>query len=118
MITFILIILTILFSVAGNLFLKMGAMSPGLSESWPLSLINIKIFIGLFCFACGVLFYGTLLQRLPLNVAQSIFSVQFVAVILAASIILDEPINMLRWFGILLVACGLAIVGWSVTINK
>jgi len=115
MITSILIILTIIFTVVGNLFLKMGAMTDGISDSWPLSLVNIKVFIGLVCFACGVLFYGALLQRLPLNVAQSIFSIQFVAVILAATIILGEPISLTTWIGILLVSCGLAIIGLSVT---
>ena len=115
MITSILILLTITFTVIGNLFLKMGVMTDGISDIWPLSFLNIKVFIGLVCFACSVLFYAALLQRLPLNVAQSIFSIQFVAVILAAKIILGEPISLTTWIGILLVACGLIVIGLSIS---
>jgi undecaprenyl phosphate-alpha-L-ara4N flippase subunit ArnE len=58
-------------------------------------------------------FYILVLQWLPLNVAQSFAAAQFIAVILASTWILSEPIGPGQWLGITLIAVGIAIVGWS-----
>jgi undecaprenyl phosphate-alpha-L-ara4N flippase subunit ArnE len=50
---------------------------------------------------------------LPLNIAQSFAAGQFIAVILAASLVLSEAISTAQWVGIFLIAAGIAIVGWS-----
>lgn len=112
--TWILVVLAILCTVCGNLLLKTGAGQAGINQIWPMSIININVIAGALSFAIGLLFYTMLLKRMPLNIAQSIFSVQFVFVILSSSIILGESIGLLRWSGIALVACGLCIIGWSI----
>jgi undecaprenyl phosphate-alpha-L-ara4N flippase subunit ArnE len=49
-----------------------------------------------------------------LNVAQSFAAFQFVAVILAAWLILGEPISLVRGAGIMLICAGIFLVGLSV----
>jgi len=57
--------------------------------------------------------YLVVLSRIPLNVAQSFASAQFVAVILAAAFVLSEPVDGFQWLGITCIAVGIVIVGWS-----
>jgi drug/metabolite transporter (DMT)-like permease len=64
-------------------------------------------------FAVSVLFYTLLLRTVPLNVAQSFTAAQFIAVVLASTVILSEPISTPRWAGIALIAAGIALVGWT-----
>ena len=117
MIKVILIFFTIGCTVIGNLLLKIGVGRSGFLNIGPLALINWHIIISITFFGMGLVLYALLLKRLPLNIAQTIFSVQFIAVILASSFILNESINSVRWVGISLVAIGLAIVGWSSTLD-
>ena len=35
------------------------------------------------------------------------------ALVLASALVLGEPITGIRWAGMALIACGIAIVGWS-----
>ncbi len=108
------VLATISCTVIGNLLLKLGAGKPGMASFWPLSFVNLYVFFGALSFGVGLLFYTMILKKIPLNLAQAIFSVQFVIVILAASIFLNEQIQLLRWIGIGFVAIGLFIIGWSV----
>jgi drug/metabolite transporter (DMT)-like permease len=53
------------------------------------------------------------LKRTSLNLAQSIFALQFVLVIIAANVILGEAIGPQRWVGIGLIAAGLFVISMS-----
>ena len=55
--------------------------------------------------------YAFLLHRVPLNIAQVFTSAQFVAVVVAASLVLSEPISPACWLGIACVGFGIALVG-------
>ena len=57
-----------------------------------------------------------LLRRVPLNIAQVITSAQFVGVVIAASLVLDEPISPVRWVGIACIGLGIALVGLTANI--
>ena len=100
-------------TVLGNLLLKTGATVAGTANGFAWHLVNWRIVAGLASFALGAMFYVLILTRLPLNVAQSFAAVQFVAVVLASSVILQEPIGGLRWIGIALIVAGIALVGRS-----
>jgi|GEM_PF-774378 len=104
-------------TVVANLLLKMGAGEPGMSTIWPLSLLNIKTFLGAVVFCLALIFYLMVLKTTPLNLAQSIFSVQFVLVIIAANVVLGEAISVHRWLGILCVAIGLVVIATSPASN-
>ena len=101
------------FTVIANLLLKMGAVSGQSGHGSMTHLLNWRVGLGLFSFALAACFYILVLQWLPLNVAQSFASAQFIAVILASAWILSEPIKSGQWLGITLITLGIAIVGWS-----
>jgi drug/metabolite transporter (DMT)-like permease len=102
------------FTVIANLLLKTGAvMGRDVGGAWWEQLLNWRIAAGFASFAVAALFYTIVLRSVPLNVAQSFTAAQFVAIILASALVLSEPISAARWIGIALIACGIAIVGWS-----
>ena len=108
-----LILASMTFTVVGNLLLKVGSGERGVGTVWPFSLLNMQTFLGAIAFCFALTLYLMVLKRTSLNLAQSIFAAQFVLVILAANIILNEPIGMYRWFGIALIALGLIVVAIS-----
>jgi drug/metabolite transporter (DMT)-like permease len=97
-------------TVIGNLLLKTGVQQPGISSVWPISLVNTRTVLGAISFVCAMVFYMMVLKRMSLNLAQSIFALQFVLVIIAANVILNETIGPQRWFGIALIAAGLFVI--------
>lgn len=97
-------------TVIGNLLLKTGVQQAGVSTIWPLSLLNMRTALGALTFCFAMVFYMMVLKRTALNLAQSIFALQFVLVIIAANFILHEPIGMQRWLGIGLIAAGLFVI--------
>ena len=107
------ILASMTFTVLANLALKVGAERRGDFVSWPLNLVNVHVALGAASFALAFLFYALVLRRLPLSLAQAIFSVQFVLVILAANLLLHESIGGARWVGIALMAAGLLVVSLS-----
>jgi len=104
-------------TVVGNLLLKTGVQQPGVSTVWPLSLLNMRTALGAVTFCFAMIFYMMVLRRTALNLAQSIFALQFVLVIVAANFILHEPIGMQRWFGIGLIAAGLFVISLTPSTN-
>jgi drug/metabolite transporter (DMT)-like permease len=100
-------------TVMGNLLLKVGVQHPGVSTVWPFSLLNARTALGAVVFCFAMVFYMMVLKRTALNLAQSIFALQFVLVIVAAYFILHEPISLQRWFGIGLIAAGLFVIAMS-----
>lgn len=91
--------------------LKLASQDKGIAAIWPLSVINGRVVIAAGAFAMAFLFYAMILRRLPLSLAQAILSIQFVLVILAANVLLGEPVGSVRWLGIALMAVGLVVIG-------
>ena len=106
----IFILVSMACTVIGNLLLKTGVQQPGISSVWPISLVNTRTVLGAISFCCAMVFYMMVLKRTSLNLAQSIFALQFVLVIIAANVILNETIGPQRWFGIALIAAGLFVI--------
>lgn len=100
-------------TVVGNLLLKTGVEHRGVSTVWPFSLLNLQTFLGAMAFCFAMIFYMMVLKRTTLNLAQSIFALQFVLVIIAANVILGEAIGPQRWLGIGLIAAGLFVISLS-----
>lgn len=99
-------------TVAANIFLKLGSGQIARDASlW--GWLGPNIIAGGACFAVAFGLYVWVLRYVPLNVAQSLFAFQFVGVILAAALILGEPISPLRWFGMAVITLGMLIVAWS-----
>ena len=101
-------------TVMANLLLKSGAaMSREAAGSLLQQMANLRVIGGLASFGAAGLIYAVVLRSLPLNVAQSFTAAQFIATILAAALVLGEPVTGARWLGIALIAAGIAVVGWS-----
>lgn len=100
-------------TVMANWLLKTGADSLNVESSLWDRLLSWRLILGLTFFACAAVVYIAILTRLPLNVAQSFAAAQFIAVILVSWLVLSEPIRHGQWVGIVLIAAGIAIVGWS-----
>src|SRR5512135_1142912 len=104
-------VLMISLTVLANLLLKLGATEKGASGNILIDLLNWRVVGGLTSFALAAFIYVVVLSRVPLNVAQSFLSLQFVAVIIASALFLGEPIGPLRWLGIALIVSGILVVG-------
>ena len=97
-------------TVAANLMLKLGASAiPG--ERILFGVLGWKSAAGLALFGCSGLLYAVLLRSVPLNLAQVFAASQFVGVIIAACIVLGEPISPVRWLGIACICFGILLVG-------
>ncbi|MBL0141884.1 MAG: hypothetical protein IPP91_07375 [Betaproteobacteria bacterium] len=101
------------FTVMANLLMKTGADEFAVPGPLIERLQSWKLVLGLASFGVAALIYVMILGWLPLNVAQSFAAAQFIAVILASRLVLSEPIGAAQWVGIVLIASGIAVVGWS-----
>lgn len=90
----------------------MGASGPA-SEKFVLGILGWTSLLGFGFFAAAGVLYAWVLQWLPLHVAQGIAAAQFMGVVLAARIILAEPISNEQWLGIALIATGLVVSVWA-----
>ena len=97
-------------TVAANLMLKLGAGAPRVERAL-LGVFGWQSAAGLALFGCAGLLYALLLRRVPLNLAQVFSAAQFLGVIMAASLVLGEPISPIRWLGIVCVCFGIVLVG-------
>ena len=97
-------------TVAANLMLKLGA-SAIQDERILFGVLGWKSAAGLALFGCSGLLYAVLLRSVPLNLAQVFTASQFVGVIIAACIVLGEPISPVRWLGIACICFGILLVG-------
>src|SRR5437763_12543122 len=98
-------------TVAGNIFMKIGASVPLLDRIF--GIVAWQSCAGIAVFAAAVIIYSIVLQWMPLNVAQAFAASQFVAVIVASAWFLGEPISGARWLGIVLIVAGIIAVGVS-----
>ena len=101
------------FTVLANLLLKAGAVSGEPGQAAITRLMNWHVLGGLTSFGLAACCYIIILQWLPLHVATSFASAQYIAVILASTWFLDEPIGSIQWAGIALIALGIVILGWT-----
>jgi drug/metabolite transporter (DMT)-like permease len=97
-------------TVFANLLMKLGATTPAADRMF-FGIADWKMVAGIAAFACAAIVYAALLETVPLNVVQSLAAGQFIAVILASSYVLGEPIPTVRWVGIAFIAVGIFIAG-------
>ena len=96
-------------NVAANVFMKIGSSAPE-NQTILFGMFGWQTAVAICLFACGVIFYGFALRVLPLYAAQSIVILQFVGVVLMASLLFKEPIDGRQWAGIALIVLGLTLV--------
>ncbi|GJD23286.1 transporter protein [Rivularia sp. IAM M-261] len=113
---FSLLFISIIASVAGQFFLKAGALKLGKVniENLINHIINItttsELLIGLTCYAIGAITYILLLTRVNLNVAAPSISLVYVFSVLISYFLFKEPIPLTRILGLSLIICGVILV--------
>ncbi|MGH7102954.1 MAG: EamA family transporter [Acetobacteraceae bacterium] len=98
--------------VAGNLLLKSGVAADP-TGGLVTKLLQPYVLLGLALFGTGAMLYLLVLERLPLNVAQSVLALQYVGVMLGSVVVLGEPMPPARVIGAILIAAGVLVVGLS-----
>lgn len=112
----ILLVLSVLSSVCGQLFLKLGAnkLAPLLQEislGTALQAIQIpELILGLGCYGLGTIVYILLLSRVPLSVAGPSLSLVYVFSVLLGYFVFKEAIPTGRMIGLGLIITGVILV--------
>jgi undecaprenyl phosphate-alpha-L-ara4N flippase subunit ArnE len=93
-------------SAAGQILLKMGAEGATALSDYA----NLRILLGLGCYALGAAVWVLALARLPLSRVYPFTILTFVLVYIAAVHFLDERISLALAIGVLLVFSGLVVI--------
>jgi multidrug transporter EmrE-like cation transporter len=120
--SFLLILASIIASVAGQYVLKTGAgqlgtlgveqAGNGLAIAFRAA-TNPWILGGLACYAMGAVSWIVVLTRVPLSWAYPILALNQILILLVAWLFLGETVNAMRWCGALLVVAGVIMVSRS-----
>ena len=116
---FCLLLVSVLASALGQLFLKMGALKLG-----KVNFVNIishiskiivvpELLLGLSCYGFGAIAYILLLTRVNLSVAGPSASIIYIFSVLIGYFMFKEVIPVYRAFGLGLVVCGVILVVWK-----
>ncbi len=114
-----LILIAVVFSVSGQLLLKAGANKVGRIEASalknPLQIVfsffkSPLIIFGLLLFLISAFLWIIALTRVDLSFAYPLVGTSYVLILLFSRIFLGEDVNILRWFGALLVALGVVLI--------
>jgi drug/metabolite transporter (DMT)-like permease len=99
----------------GQLAFKAAARGRTLSTPahWRAVVSSLWIWIGISCYCIEFLTWLAFVTLMPLSEAVLLASVNIVTVMIAARWIYNETLRPLRTLGILLVAAGVAVVGFG-----
>ncbi|MDB9445004.1 MULTISPECIES: EamA family transporter [Nostocales] len=116
---FSLLLISVLTSVAGQFFLKAGALKLGKVNlnntiSHIFSIITIpELLIGLTCYGLGAVAYILLLTRVNLSVAGPSIALVYVFSVLLGYLIFKETIPLTRLIGLSSIIAGVILVVWQ-----
>jgi len=113
---FCLLLMSVIISVAGQFFLKLGALKLGKVDagnavSHILSMVTTpELLIGLSFYGIGAVAYILLLTRVNLSVAAPAVSIGYIFSVLIGCFILKESISPLRLVGLSLIVMGVILL--------
>ena len=115
-----LLLVSVMFAVAGQLTLKSAMDSIGrigkgsqLSDTLLRAVKEPLLWVGLAVFGISALFWLVVLSRVKLSVAYPIVGISYIFIVLLARFRLHEHVPPLRWIGVTVIAIGIAIIGFS-----
>jgi len=109
-------LLNILLDTFGQLSFKAAAAGPNLGEGlarWRAMARRPWIWCGIGCYVGEFLIWLAFLSLVTLSEGVLLGSINIVAVMIAGRFLFDEKFSPLRTLGILLVAAGVAVVGFG-----
>ncbi len=116
---FFLLLISILASVGGQFFLKLGALKLGKVTasnliSHVLGIVTTpELLMGLFCYGIGAIAYIMVLTRVKLSVASPSAALIYVFSVLIGYFAFHESISANRIVGLGFIVCGVALVAWK-----
>jgi drug/metabolite transporter (DMT)-like permease len=122
LISLLLILVSILCSVAGQLTLKAGMTQIGRIEgaalAQPITLLatvltSPLVVLGLAFYVCGATVWLTVLSRVPLSFAYPSLALSYVITATLAWLVLGEHVPPGRWLGIAIISFGVVWVARS-----
>lgn len=114
-----LLLMSIIASVAGQFFLKAGALKLGkVNADNVLShilgiLLTPELIAGLTCYAFGAIAYILLLTRVKLSVAAPSVALSYVFAVMLGYFLFRETIPLSRVVGLGLIVSGVVLVAWQ-----
>ena len=100
-------------TVGANLMLKLGAMVAPAQRAL-FGILSWQSVVGLALFGAAGIIYAFVLRAVPLHVAQAFTAFQYVAVVMAAGLLLRERISLTSWIGIACIVVGILLVGSAI----
>ena len=101
-------------SQAGQVLLKFGASGlppvDGILASLAGQVLRWQTLLGLGCYGSGTLFYAIALRRIPMSVALPCTAVSYVSATLFGLLLFHEPLNSLKFIGLLMVCAGVVLL--------
>jgi multidrug transporter EmrE-like cation transporter len=122
LISLVLLVISVSFSIAGQLTLKAAMDRVGrigsaeiaaAGDTLSRAMKEPRLWLGLFLFGISAIFWLVVLSRVPLSVAYPLVGVSYILIVLLGRFALNETVPVLRWIGVLVVAAGIAIIGIS-----
>src|ERR671919_698987 len=122
LISLALLVVSVAFAIAGQVTLKSAMNHIGRIGTTEVRAVGAtvsraarepRLWAGLTLFGISSLFWMVVLSRVPLSVAYPFVGVSYIAIVLLSRLILHEHVPLLRWVGVLVVAAGIAIIGFS-----
>lgn len=113
---FCLLLMSVIISVAGQFFLKLGALKLGKVDagnavSHILSMVKTpEVLAGLSFYGIGAVAYILLLTRVNLSVAAPAVSIGYIFSVLIGCFIFKESINPVRLIGLSLIVMGVILL--------
>jgi drug/metabolite transporter (DMT)-like permease len=119
MLTFALLLATVMCDVAGQVCFKLGVGHNRIRDKrtgiagFLLELIGSPwVVAGLLIYVVEFTVWFAALTLAPLSVAFPFMALSYCGVVLASRWILNEPVSMRRWLGTVAVVCGVVLVCW------
>ena len=118
MLPYILLIIAVLLTVTGELFLKHGMNQHGVLELAPETLVrslftvftNPFVMVGfVFIFSASV-FWLSVISRIHLSVAYPLLSTGYIIIVLASALFFNEQLTWTRVAGVLVIMGGISLV--------
>jgi len=122
LISLALLVVSIGFAIAGQVTLKSAMNNIGRIGTTEVRAVGTtvsraarepRLWAGLTLFGISSIFWLIVLSRVPLSVAYPFVGISYVAIVLLSRFVLHENVPLIRWVGVLVVATGIAIIGFS-----
>lgn len=110
---YLLLAVSMLLSVTGQLLLKKGVISSSLSfELIPIlrTIFSPFIILGLSSYALSAIFWLFVLQRFQLSVAYPALSLTYILIVLLGFFFFKEPVTTAKILGVILVVSGVFLI--------